>query len=161
MNLGREGNPGGIVRAVAQPQADSPGPSCPPIVGDFKLARVAQPVAVATGEHGLDDVQSNDPAPAVPALKPRSLAAEPARCPGGGDMLHALPAGRRQGVGQAPGAGRLEVAIPPQVQHTDVPTATSHFPRLLGAPSAAPFSVPNNRNCLASLSPSARRIRPR
>jgi hypothetical protein len=33
----------------------------------FQLARVAQPVAVATGKHGLDDVQPDDPAPAVPA----------------------------------------------------------------------------------------------
>ena len=44
----------------------------------FQLACVSKPVAVATGEHGLDDVQPDDLAPAVPALEPRPFAAEPA-----------------------------------------------------------------------------------
>ena len=90
-------------------------PAQSPIMRDFKLTRVAQPVAVATGKHGLDDVQSNDPAPTAPALKPRSLAAKPARCPDGGDTLLAAPATRRYGAAQTPSAGRLEVAIAPQV----------------------------------------------
>jgi hypothetical protein len=41
----------GVVRAVAQSHADSPDASSPPLMGRFQLARVAQPVAVATGEH--------------------------------------------------------------------------------------------------------------
>jgi hypothetical protein len=77
-------------------------------------------MAVATGEHGPDDVQPDDPASAAPALEPRPLAAEPARRPDGGDMLHARPTAHRQGVGQAPGHGRLKVAIPAQVQGVDV-----------------------------------------
>jgi hypothetical protein len=63
-----------VVRAVAQPHADSPGASRPPLMGRFQLARVAQPVAVATGEHAPDDVQPDDPASTATALEPRPLA---------------------------------------------------------------------------------------
>jgi len=74
-----------VVRAVAQPHADSPGASRPPLMGRFQLARVAQPVAVATGEHAPDDVQPENPAGAVPTLEPQPLSAKPARRPDGGN----------------------------------------------------------------------------
>ena len=72
-----------------------------PAHGAFPAGSRGQPVAMATGEHGLDNVQPDDPAPAVPALEPRPLAAEPARCPSGGDTLLAAPAARRHGIGPA------------------------------------------------------------
>ena len=112
-----------VVLAVAQPHADSPGASIPPLVARFQLARVAQSVAVATSEHGLDDVQPDDPTAAVPALEPRTLAAEPARRPDGSDTLLAAPAARRYGVMRLPERRWLKVAIPTPVQRVDVPAA--------------------------------------
>jgi hypothetical protein len=101
-----------VVRAVAQPHADSPGASRPPLMGRFQLARVAQPVAVATGEHAPDDVQPDDPASTATALEPRPLADCKAsrqwRCAAHGPRISPLRrrAGRRARAaeGSHPGA---------------------------------------------------------
>jgi len=141
-----------VINAAAQPPADFLSPSKPPLVWRLQPALIAQPVAVATGEHAPDDVQPENPAGAVPTLEPQPLSAKPARRPGGGNMLLAAPAVRRYGVGRLPGRRWLKVALPAQVQCVDEPaTLNAVFASACTARHLSlHFSSPNNRNRLAN-----------
>jgi hypothetical protein len=128
-----------VVRAVAQPHADSPGASRPPLMGRFQLARVAQPVAVATGEHAPDDVQPDDPASTATALEPRPLADCKAsrqwRCAAHGPRIS--PLRRRAGRRARAAEGSHPGASPARRCACSLQQATCRRPK--GAPSAAPI----------------------
>jgi len=133
------GKPRGVVRAVAQPHADFPSASSPPLMGRFQLARVAQPVAVATGEHAPDDVQPDDPASTATALEPRPLADCKAsrqwRCAAHGPRIS--PLRRRAGRRARAAEGSHPGASPARRCACSLQQATCRRPK--GAPSAAPI----------------------
>ena len=129
-----------VVRAVAQPHADLRARPVP-ARGAFPAGSRGPTGGCRRGpEHAPDDVQPDDPAPAVPALKPGPLAAKPARRPDGGDTLLAAPAVRRYAVGRASrgraAGGSHPGASPARRCACNPRQATCRRPK--GAPSAAP-----------------------
>ena len=145
-----------VVRAAGQPPADFLRPPKPALMGHLQLALIAQPVAVATGEHAPDDVQPDNPPAAVPRTGTTAACRRTCKASRRWQLTargpRSSPLWRRAGSRARAAEGSPSGASP--VRRRTCNPQRSICLRLHGAPSIAPFfSSPNNRNRLANPTP--------